>query len=87
MRLRTLSIRTYLIFSYMALVLLFSLWMGVVSDYSTDLLLKRSLETSETALKDATAANLQLSEKILTRVGEYIIQDKAEDVARNWRII
>ena len=82
MRLRTLSIRTYLILSYMALVLLFSLWMAVVSDYSTDLLLRRSLETSETALKDATAANLQLSEKILTRVGEYIIQDKAEDVAR-----
>ena len=82
MRLRSLSIRTYLIFSYMALVLLFTLWMGAVSDYSTDLLLRRSLETAETALKDATAANLQLSEKILTRVGEYIIQDKAEDVAR-----
>src|SRR5271157_4927744 len=82
MRLRSLSIRTYLIFSYMALVLLFTLWMGAVSDYSTDLLLRRSVETAETALKDTTAANLQLSEKILTRVGEYIIQDKAEDVAR-----
>ncbi len=82
MRLRSLSIRTYLIFSYMALVLLFTLWMGAVSDYSTDLLLSRSMETAETSLKDATAANLQLSEKILTGVGEYIVQDKAEDVAR-----
>ena len=40
------------------------------------------METAETALKDATAANVQLSEKILTQVGEYIVQDKAEDVAR-----
>lgn len=82
MKLRSLGIRTYLIFSYMALVLLFTLWMGAVSDYSTDLMLSRSMETEETALKDATAANVQLSEKILTKAGEYIIQDKAEDVAR-----
>ncbi len=82
MKLRSLSIRTYLIFSYMALVLLFTLWMGAVSDYSTDLLLNHSIETAETALKDATAANVQLSEKILTEAGKYIIQDKAEDVAR-----
>ncbi|MCL4502732.1 MAG: HAMP domain-containing protein, partial [Deltaproteobacteria bacterium] len=82
MKLSSLSIRTYLIFSYMVLVLLFTLWMGAVSDYSTDFMLSSSLETAETALKDATAANIQLSEKVLTRVGEYIVQDKAEDVAR-----
>ncbi|MCX5892286.1 MAG: HAMP domain-containing protein [Deltaproteobacteria bacterium] len=82
MKFRSLGIRSYLIFSYMALVLLFTVWMGAVSDYSTDLLLSRSIETAETALGDAAAANVQLSEKTLTSVGEYIVQDKAEDVAR-----
>ena len=82
MQLRSLSIRTYLIFSYMALVLLFTLWGGAIGDYSTDVLLQRSMETTEAALKDVTAANNKVSEEILTRVGEYIVRDKAQDVAR-----
>jgi class 3 adenylate cyclase/HAMP domain-containing protein len=82
MQLRSLSIRTYLIFSYMALVLLFTLWGGAIGDYSTDLLLHRSMETTEAALKDVTAANIETSEGILTKIGEYIVSDKAQDVAR-----
>ncbi len=82
MQLRSLSIRTNLTLSYMALILLFTLGTGAVGDYSTDLLLHRSMETTETALKEASAANIKMAEKILTGVGEYIIRDKAQDVAR-----
>ena len=56
--------------------------MAVVEDYATDLLLARSMESSQSALKDATADNVKASEEILTRVGEYIIKDKAQDAVR-----
>ncbi len=82
MPLRSLSIRTYLLFSYLALILLLIAGMAVVEDYATDVLLARSLKTSGQAMQTATAANIQVSKKILTAVGEYIVQDKAEDVAR-----
>ncbi len=55
---------------------------GAVGDYSTDLLLARSMETAEKALKEASASNIKESEEILTAVGEYIIRDKAQDVIR-----
>ncbi|MFI5355466.1 MAG: hypothetical protein ACHQX0_07635, partial [Desulfobaccales bacterium] len=82
MRLRSLSLRTYLVLSYLTLILLLLAGTAVVEDYATDVLLARSMETSQSALKDVTAENVRLSEKVLTRVGEYIVQDKAEDVAR-----
>ena len=82
MQLRSLSLRTYLILSYLALILLFTLWGGAIGDYSTNLLLQRSMETTDAALKEVTVANNQASEELLTRVGEYIVRDKAQDVAR-----
>ncbi|MCX5889495.1 MAG: HAMP domain-containing protein [Deltaproteobacteria bacterium] len=82
MPLRSLSIRTYLLLSYLALILLLIAGMAVVEDYATDVLLARSLKTSGQAMQTATAANIQVSKRILTAVGEYIVQDKAEDVAR-----
>jgi class 3 adenylate cyclase len=82
MRPRSLSIRTYLLLSYVALILLLMVGTGVFEDYATDLLLARSMETSEAALQAATAANLKESEEILTAVGEYIVRDKAQDAVR-----
>jgi class 3 adenylate cyclase len=82
MPLRSLSIRTYLLFSYLFLILLLTLGMWTVFDYATDVLLARSLETSEVALRNATAASVKESEDILTAVGEYIVKDKALDAVR-----
>ncbi len=82
MRLRSLSLRTYLVLSYLALILLLLAGTAVVENYASRVLLARSTETSQSALEEAAADNAQLSEKVLTRVGEYIVQDKAEDVAR-----
>jgi len=82
MKIRSLSIRTYLVFSYLTLILLLIVGMAVVEDYATDVLLARSMETSESALKEATAENVKATEEILTAVGEYIIRDKAQDAVR-----
>jgi class 3 adenylate cyclase len=82
MGLRSRSLRTYLVFSYLALILLLIAGTVVVEDYVTDVLLARSLETSESALKEATAKSVQAAEEVLTAVGEYVVQNKAEYVAR-----
>ena len=82
MRLRSLSIRTYLIFSYMALVLLFTLGMGAVSDYSTDLLLAPLHGDRGDGPERRHRRQCPVIRKNPDQVGEYIIQDKAEDVAR-----
>ena len=82
MRLRSLSLRTYLVLSYLILILLLLVGTAVVEDYATDVLLARSMETSQSALKEATADNVKAAEEILTKVGEYIIKDKAQDAAR-----
>jgi class 3 adenylate cyclase/HAMP domain-containing protein len=82
MKWRSLSIRTYLVFSYLALILLLIVGMAVVEDYATDLLLARSLKTLDKALQTTTDDNIKVAEGVLLKVGEYIVQDKAEDVAR-----
>ncbi len=87
MRLRSLSLRTYLVLSYLVLILLLLAGTAVVVDYATDVLLARSMETSQSALKEATADNVKASEEILTAVGEYIIKDKAQDAARELQYV
>jgi class 3 adenylate cyclase/HAMP domain-containing protein len=53
-----------------------------IAGHFVGLLLGRSLETADTALNRITATNVQVSDDILTRVGEYIIRDKARNVVR-----
>ena len=82
MQLRSLSIRTYLLLSYLALILLLTVGMWAIANHFMYKLTERNLTLADASMQEVTTANVQLSEKILTRVGEYIIQDKAEDVAR-----
>jgi len=82
MALRSLSIRTYLLLSYLALILLLTVGMWAIANHFMYKLTERNLKLADASLHEITAADVQLSEKILTRVGEYIVQDKAEDVAR-----
>ncbi len=76
------SIRTHLILSYLALVLILTFGMWAVADAFLKRLANRTLDDTGNAVQRVTAANIQVSEKILTDMGEYIVKDKAEDVAR-----
>jgi class 3 adenylate cyclase len=78
----SLSIRTYLSLSYMALIALLILGMLLVADWIGQKKSIRHLEIAENAVQEVTAANVQVAEEILTKNGEYIVKDKAEDVAR-----
>jgi class 3 adenylate cyclase len=76
------SIRIYIIISYLTLILLLTVGMGAIADRFLGEYSGRSLIMSDAAVKNVTAANTKFSEQILSQVGEYVIKDKAEDVAR-----
>ncbi len=83
MKIRTnLSIRTYLLSSYLVLILLLGLGMWAIADRYMDKLTGQDLIIANKAVQNVTSGNLLLSEQILTRMGEYVVKDKAEDVAR-----
>jgi class 3 adenylate cyclase len=75
-------LRTYLILSYLALIVILVLGMWGIAKRVLGSLTEKTLASADSAVKQVTEAHLALSEKILTRLGEYIVQDKAEDVAR-----
>jgi class 3 adenylate cyclase/HAMP domain-containing protein len=76
------TIRTYLTLSYLALILLLTLGMWAISDRYLAKMTTRDLALAEEALLQATAANYQYAKQVLTQLGEYVVKDKAEDVAR-----
>jgi class 3 adenylate cyclase len=76
------SIRTYLALSYLALILLVTSGMFVVANRALDRLTLRNLTFAEEGALALTTANFELSKEVLTQVGEYVVQDKARDVAR-----
>jgi hypothetical protein len=82
MRLRSLNLRTYLIFSYLALILLLTVGMWFIDDYYMHRLAQSTLALENRGAQNLTNANLQLSESMIRSLGEYIVKDKAEDVAR-----
>ena len=76
------SIRTSLILSHLTLVVLITLGMLVGAELVGDKLLQKNLAFAEQGVKKITAANLQLSEKILTKYGEFSVEDIADFLAR-----
>jgi class 3 adenylate cyclase/HAMP domain-containing protein len=76
------SIRTYLTLSYVALIALMCFGMWFMADRSLDHLTQQALTISDQAVQQVTTANLELADQVLTKVGEYVVKDKAEDVAR-----
>ena len=75
------SIRTYLTLSYVALIALMCFGMWFMADRYLDRLTAQALTISDQAVRQVTTANLELTNRVLTRVGEYVVKDKAEDVA------
>jgi len=76
------KLRTYLILSYLALIALLGAGAWCIDDYVMGDLTKSSIHIAEQSVSTVTAANVQHSDFILTQIGEYIVKDKAEDVAR-----
>ncbi|MEW6386227.1 MAG: adenylate/guanylate cyclase domain-containing protein [Thermodesulfobacteriota bacterium] len=76
------SIRIYLILSYLGLIILLAFGMWAIADRFQDKLAGQILTVAKRAVQEVTAANTQATDKILTTLGEYVVKDKAEDVAR-----
>jgi class 3 adenylate cyclase len=78
----SLSIRSYLSLSYLVLIAMLLGGMLLVADWVVGRLTVLNQEIAAQAVQQVTAANVQVAEKILTKHGEYIVKDKAEDVTR-----
>ena len=76
------SIRTHLLLSYLGLILLLTLGMWAAADWVLDKMTKGNLRFAEEGALALTTADYQMAKQILTNYGEYIIEDKAQDVAR-----
>jgi len=76
------KLRTYLVLSYLALIVILGIGAWFIDDYVMRDLTKSAINIADRAIGQVTEANVRYSDHILTRVGEYIVQDKAEDVAR-----
>jgi class 3 adenylate cyclase/HAMP domain-containing protein len=76
------KLRTYLLLSYLALIAILGVGAWFIDEYVMEDLTKNAINIADRAVNQLTEANLRQSNQILTKVGEYIVQDKAEDVAR-----
>jgi class 3 adenylate cyclase len=76
------KLRTYLLLSYLALIVLLGIGAWLIDDYAMHDLTKSAVTVADRAVSQVTAANVRHAEDILTQLGEYIVKDKAEDVAR-----
>ncbi|MBM4274130.1 MAG: HAMP domain-containing protein [Deltaproteobacteria bacterium] len=76
------SIRAYLIFSYVVLILLLSLGMWAVDEFVVERMEASNIAFAEEGVMEITTANYQLAKQILTSYGEAVVEDKAEDMVR-----
>jgi class 3 adenylate cyclase/HAMP domain-containing protein len=75
-------LRTYLILSYLALIALLFAGAWFIDARVLGELTKRAINIADRAVSQVTEANVLHSDRILTRMGQYVVRDKAEDVAR-----
>jgi class 3 adenylate cyclase/HAMP domain-containing protein len=76
------KLRTYLLLSYLALIAILSVGAWFIDGSVMRDLTKHAIHIADGAINQLTEANVQHSNHILTQIGEYIVKDKAEDVAR-----
>jgi class 3 adenylate cyclase len=87
MRMHTFSIRTCLLLSYLALILLLTLGMWAMAARFLDRLTARAEAVAGYAVHQVTEAQLQASTQILTQMGEYVVRDKAEDAVKDLKYL
>jgi class 3 adenylate cyclase/HAMP domain-containing protein len=81
------TIRTQLLLSYLALILLLTLSMWAVAGWVLEKMTKGNLRFAEEGVMAITTADYQMAKQLLSNYGEYIIEDKAQDVARELAIV
>ncbi len=75
-------LRTYLILSYLALIALLVVGAWLIDARVLGELSKSAIKIAGQAVGHVTDANVLHSDRILTLMGQYVVRDKAEDVAR-----
>ncbi|HZK14896.1 MAG TPA: hypothetical protein VFC55_10270, partial [Desulfobaccales bacterium] len=75
-------LRTYLILSYVALIVILSGGAWFIDAHVMGELTKSSIKIADQAVTQVTADHVLHSDRILTQMGQYVVRDKAEDVAR-----
>jgi class 3 adenylate cyclase/HAMP domain-containing protein len=75
-------LRTYLILSYLALIAILSVGAWFIDTHVLGELTQSAIKIADQAVSTVTASNIQHSDRIITHMGEYVVRDKAEDVAR-----
>jgi class 3 adenylate cyclase/HAMP domain-containing protein len=75
-------LRTYLILSYVALIVILSAGAWFIDAHVMGELTKSAIKIADQAVTEVTEAHVLHSDDILTRMGKYVVKDKAEDVAR-----
>ena len=75
-------LRTYLILSYLALIAILFVGAWFIDAHVLGELTKSAIKIADQAVSHVTDANVLHSDRILTLMGQYVVRDKAEDVAR-----
>lgn len=76
------TIRNYLIVSYLALILLMTLGMWGMADRLSKRLTAQSLANAERGAQRTIDATYRIAEKVLTTYGQWLVESKVEGVAR-----
>lgn len=76
------SIRTSLVLSYLALVILLTLGMLAGADWVGRQLRRQNTTFAEEGVQNITRANLKISEEVLRKYGEFSVEDTARTIAR-----
>jgi class 3 adenylate cyclase/HAMP domain-containing protein len=75
-------LRTYLILSYLALIAILGIGAWFIDIHVLGELTRSAIKIADQAVGHVTEANVLHSDRILTLMGQYVVRDKAEDVAR-----
>jgi class 3 adenylate cyclase len=76
------KLRTYLILSYLALIAILGTGAWFIDHHVMGDLTRSAIRIADQAVSQVTESNVQYSDRILTQMGQYVVRDKAQDVAR-----
>ena len=75
-------LRTYLILSYLALIVILFVGAWLINAHVMGEVTKSAIKIADQAINQVTVDHVLHSDRILTQMGQYVVRDKAEDVAR-----
>jgi serine phosphatase RsbU (regulator of sigma subunit) len=76
------SIRTHLILAFLGIILLMAVGVFLIANRLSEISKRESINFAEALVKQNVDANYRLSKKVLTRYGEFMVEEKAESVAK-----